>query len=235
MIQSGFLFESPEEIWLRVFRDLKPRTAPPRFAIEFRRYANPDTRAVMSDGVITVRMSDLLEGAPPRIIEALAYMLLGKLFRKQVSAVYSHRYRTYLNRKEVRRSIHLVRQIRGRKFISGPEGERHNLEEIFERLNATYFGGLMARPQLGWSRKGSRITLGHFDPSHNAIILSKLLDGPKIPPVVVEYVMYHEMLHLKFPTIHEGSRRRIHTADFRQAEKTYPHLAQAREWLKTHL
>ena len=81
----------------------------------------------------------------------------------------------------MRRQAHLVRQIRGRKFISGPQGAHFNLEEIFEQLNAAYFDGMLGRPQLGWSRGASRTMLGHFDPSHNAIIISRIFDRPECP------------------------------------------------------
>ena len=92
------------------------------------------------------------EGAPAPVLEALAHILLGKLYRKEVPRIYAHRYKLYLNRREVRRQAHLLRQIRGRKFISGPRGKVHDLEEIFERLNRQYLDGMLGRPQLGWSR-----------------------------------------------------------------------------------
>ena len=132
----------------------------------------------------------------------------------------------------MRRQAHLVRQIRGRKFISGPQGERHNLEEIFDRLNARFFDGLLGRPQLGWSRTASRNMLGHFDPSHNAIIISRVFDREGVPAAALEYVMFHEMLHLRFPAEHSGSHRRVHTKAFREAERGYPELKEAKELLK---
>ena len=86
-----------------------------------------------------MRISDLLESAPAPVMEALAFILLGKLYRKVIPRLYAHRYRLYLNRKDMRRQAQLVRQVRGRKFISGPQGELHNLEEIFERLERAFF------------------------------------------------------------------------------------------------
>jgi hypothetical protein len=233
MVVEPTLFpETPEQIYERVFRDLKPRTKPPRILVEFCSFANPDSFVLLKEHTLRVRMTDLLAGAPASVIEALAYILLGKLFRKAVPASYPHRYKVYLNRKDMRRNVHLVRQIRGRKFVSGPQGQRFNLDEIFERLNLEHFDGLLARPQLGWSRGASRTLLGHYDPSHNAIIISKLLDGPKIPPEVTEYVVFHEMLHLRYPVIHEGARRRVHTHAFREAERAWPGFKQVKEMLK---
>ena len=148
--------------------------------MEFCRFANADNFIRLENGALHVRMSDLLAGAPAPVIEALAHILLGKLYRKETPRIYSHRYRLYLNRRDMRRQAHLVRQIRGRKFISGPQGAHFNLEEIFERLNAAYFDGMLGRPQLGWSRGASRSMLGHFDPSHNAIIISRIFDRPAV-------------------------------------------------------
>jgi len=231
-VQSSLFFETPEEIYARVFRELKPRTALPELRVEFCRFANADSFIRLEGGRLHVRISDLLAGAPAPVTEALAYILLGKLYRKPVARVYGHRYRLYLNRRDVRRQVHLVRQVRGRKFISGPQGEFRNLERTFERLNQQFFDGLLGRPQLGWSRRPSRGLLGHFDPSHNAIIISRLFDQERIPELALEYVMFHEMLHLRFPVDHNGARRRVHTPEFREAEKKFPRLKEVKELLR---
>jgi hypothetical protein len=230
--QSALLFESAEEIYARIFREFKPRTPLPSITVEFCRFANADSFIRMESGAIHVRISDLLEGAPASVVEALAYILLSKLFRRPIARIYSHRYRLYLNRREVRRQMHLVRQIRGRKFVSGPQGSHYNLAAVFEGLNAEHFEGLLARPQLGWSRGASRNMLGHFDPSHNAIIISRIFDRPVVPELALQYVMFHEMLHLQHPVEHNGARRRVHTREFRAAEKKFARLKEAKELLK---
>lgn len=231
-LQSTLFFETPAEIYTRVFRELKPRTDPPAIFVEFRPFANADSFIQMTDGEVRVRMADVLEGAPAPVMEALAYILIGKLFRRPVARTYSHRYRLYLNRRDMRDRMHVIRQIRGRKFISGPVGRHHNLEEIFEDLNARFFDGLMGRPQLGWSRRPSRTMLGHFDPSHNAIIISRIFDTRQVSRVALEYVLFHEMLHLRYPVDHRGVRRRVHTREFRAAEKLFPQLGEAKGILK---
>ena len=231
-LQATLLFETPAEIYARVFRHLKPRTQPPAVRVEFCRFANADCLIRLEQGDLHARISDLFEGAPAPVMEALAFILLGKLFRRPVARIYAHRYRLYLNRKDMRRKMHLVRQIRGRKFISGPRGACYDLEEIFDQLNARYFYGLMGRPSLGWSRGASRSMLGHFDPSHNAIIISRIFDREAAPRLALEYVMFHEMLHLRYPVDHNGARRRVHTREFREAEKEFAALREAKEILK---
>jgi hypothetical protein len=231
-VQSALLFESVEQIFARVFREWKPRTSLAGVEVVFRPFANANSFIHLEADRLRVRLPDVLQGAPAPILEALANILIAKLYRRPVPAAFNDRYRRYMNRREMRRSLNLLRQIRGRKFISGPAGEVYNLEEIFEQLNAAHFHGLMARPALGWSRQPSRTTLGHWDPSHNAIILSKLLDRPQTPRLAVEYVLFHEMLHLRFPVDHRGARRRVHTGEYKEAEKTFPRLREAKELLR---
>ncbi len=231
-VESVLFFETPEQIFARVFRTLKPRTAMPEVEIHFRKFANANSSIRLQEGRMVVKITDLLQGAPAPILESLAYILVSKLFRKPVPSIYNHRYRLYLNRQDVRRSLHLVRQERGRKFVSGPKGAHYDLDEIFDELNFRHFHGLMAKPDLGWSRRPSKTLLGHYDPSHNAIILSSALDREKVLRIAVEYVMFHEMLHLRYPVQHKGSRRCVHTPEFKAAEKQFPGLADAKKALK---
>src|SRR5512135_2533764 len=109
-LQSSLFFETPEEIWARVFRELKPRTPLPELSVEFCRFANADSFIRLENGRLHIRISDLLAGAPSPVMDALAHILLGKLYRKPVARMYAHRYRLYLNRRDVRRQAHLVRQ-----------------------------------------------------------------------------------------------------------------------------
>src|SRR5260370_37247287 len=194
LVATAVLFETPEEIFLRVFGELRPRTKRPAVEIEYCEFANANSLLRWEEERLGVRMTDVLEGAPAPVLEALAYILISKLLRRPVPRTYADRYRRYLNRKEMRRSLHLVRQARGRKFVSGGKGSHYDLDEIFERLNFRYFHGLMARPLLGWSRGASRSMLGHFDPSHNAIIVSRVFDGEKAPSLSLQHVLSHNCL-----------------------------------------
>ena len=62
-------FETPEEIYARVFRELKPRTAVPEMRVEFCRFANADSFIRLEDGRLLVRISDILAGAPAPVTE----------------------------------------------------------------------------------------------------------------------------------------------------------------------
>ena len=223
---------TPEQIYARVFRELKPRTPLPAIVVEFRRYANANAQVKLAGGVLAVRLADMLAGAPESVQEALAEILMAKLFRRPVPAASNERYRRYMNRRDVRRSLDLIRQTRGRKHLGDPRGRQYDLVAIFEDLNLRYFFGLMARPALGWSRRPSRTTLGHYDASHHAIVLSCHLDRPDIPALAVEYVMFHEMLHLRHPVEHAGARRCVHTRAFKDEEKRFEGFREAKALLR---
>jgi hypothetical protein len=231
-VESALLFETPEQIFARVFRNLHLRGGTPSIVVEFCEFANANSFIRLEQGRLHVRLTDVLCEAPAPIIEALAYILISKLYRKPIPRIFSHRYRLYLNRRDIRQALHTLRKARGRKLVSSPQGACHNLVELFEEMNARYFNGLMARPDLGWSLRPSRSILGHYDPGHHMIVLSSVLDKPEVPRLAVEYVMFHEMLHLRFPVEHRGVRRCVHTPDFKLAEKEFKELKQAKELLK---
>jgi predicted metal-dependent hydrolase len=231
-VASSLFFETPEAIFRRVCAEIRPRTPVPPLGVEYKAFANADSHVRLEKGAITVRISDLLESAPAPVTEALAHILLGKLFRRPAAKQYEHRYRLYMNRRDMRRQINTVRQERGRKVHRGASGLVYNLEDIFEQLNREHFGGMMARPELGWSHVRSRTRLGHFDPSHNMIMISRIFDDPRAPRLALEYVMFHEMLHLHYPVDHSGARRCVHTPEFKAHEKQFPAFREAKALLK---
>lgn len=211
---------------------MKPRTPVPSIRVEFRRYANANAQIRVENGVLRVRLADTLAAAPEDTLEALAEILLSKLFRRPVPAACQERYRRWLNRREVRLGLDRVRRDRGHKRVLPAQGRYYDLEALFEDLNFRYFHGLMARPEIGWSLQASRTMLGHYDPTHNTIVLSRILDREEAPRLAVEYVLFHEMLHVKHPVEIRGLRRSVHTKAFKEAEKTFESLREAKALLR---
>ncbi len=219
-------------IFQESYHELRPRAPIPELNVEFFAFANINNTIRLREGKLLVRVSDLLEGAPEIVLRALAHILLAKMYRKPVSREHSTRYRRYVASHDIAKKAHLVRQVRGRKRIESPEGRAYNLDEIFESLNARFFHGLLARPQMTWSRDRARNSLGHYDPAHNAIVVSRVFDHARVPRYAVEYIVYHEMLHLKHPVKLRGSRRCVHSAEFQIEEKMFPQLEEAKRFLR---
>lgn len=219
------------EILQECYRELRPRAPMPEFRVEFFPFANINNTIRLRDGLVLVRISDLLEGAPRGVLAAIAHILLAKLYRKPIDAGEAARYRRYVGSQEMARKSHLIRQVRGRKRLGSPRGRVYDLEQIFDGLNQRFFHGLLARPLMTWSQNHARQMLGHYDPAHNAIVVSRALDRERVPRFVVEYLVYHEMLHLKHPVKLRGSRRCVHSSEFAAEEKLFPHLDEARRFL----
>ena len=219
-------------IFQECYRELRPGTDPPPFTIDFFAFANVNNTIRLREGKLLVRLSDLLEGAPDPVLRAIAHILLAKIYRKPIERTQAARYRRYVHSHDIRSKAHLVRQARGRKRIGPAKGRVYDLDQIFEDLNLRLFGGMMARPQMSWSQGRARNLLGHYDPAHNAIVVSRIFDHPAVPRYAVEYIVYHEMLHLRHPVKLNGSRRCVHSAEFRAEEKLFPQLEAAQRFLR---
>jgi predicted metal-dependent hydrolase len=223
---------NPLQIFEQAYRDLRPDADLPGLKVEFFPFTSIKNTIRMREGKLLVRLSDLLEGAPAPVLRAIAHILLAKMYRRAIDREAAARYRKYVSSHHVSRKAHLVRQMRGRKRLDSAQGRTYDLEALFEDLNQRFFHGLMARPQMTWSRDHARNSLGHYDPAHNAIVVSRIFDHPKVPRFAVEYIVYHEMLHLKHPVRLRGSRRCVHSADFQAEEKLFPQLDEVKQFLR---
>jgi predicted metal-dependent hydrolase len=220
------------EIFHEVYGELRPRTPAPPMHLRFYPFVSINNTIRLRQGEIYARLSDLLEGAPESVLHAIAHILLAKLYRKPIDRTQRARYRRYVASHDISTKARLVRQVRGRKHIHSARGYHYHLEEIFDDLNRRFFHGLMGRPQLTWSRKQARSSLGHYDPAHNAIVISRVFDHPRVPRYAVEYILFHEMLHLKHPVKVRGSRRCVHSREFHDEERLFPELERARRFLR---
>lgn len=110
-------------------------------------------------------------------------------------------------------------------------GSAHDLAESFQRVNHTYFSGKLDRPNLVWNTRLTHRKFGHYQWDTDTVMLSRSLDHPEIPDLVVDYVMYHELLHKKLGAKQAKHNRIAHTGEFRQAESQFKNLAQAKRIL----
>src|SRR5215472_12206122 len=219
-------------IFEEAYSEVRPHASLPEFEVRFFAFTTLNNPIRLRRGRILVRLSDLLEGAPKGVLHAILHILIAKLYRISIEAAYAARYRKFTGSSAMAAKSHLIRQMRGRKRVHSPSGDHYHLEEIFDDLNHRFFHGLMARPQMTWSGNHSRQNLGHYDPAHNTIVVSRIFDHPAVPRYAIEYLVYHEMLHLRHPVKLRGSRRCVHPRAFKEEEKLFPHLEAAKRYLK---
>ena len=219
-------------IFQEEYRVLRPRAPMPPIVVRFRRFTSLNTRIRLRDGQILASLSDLLEGAPESVIRAIAHILLAKLYKKPIDAAHNLRYKRFSSSAAVTRQTELIRGARGSKRFFGPEGRFFNLDEVFDTLNVRFFGGLLGRPELTWSEGIAKRSLGHYDAAHNTIVVSRVFDRPSSPRYAVEYLLYHEMLHLKHPVKMRGLRRCVHSREFKADESLFPQLKEAQAFIR---
>ena len=204
----------------------------PQFQVEYRAFAGLRSSVRLRGNRAVVRMSDLLADAAPLVIESVAEILLARLFRRHASREACACYLAWNMSPEVRSRVDEARRVRGRKRLLPAQGRYFNLQSVFDQLNQRFFQGQLTVLRIGWSPMRSRTLLGHYDSSHRTITISRWFDSASVPPYLVAYLVYHEMLHIKCPTEHNGHRRVVHSRAFREAEKQFPHYEEACKQLK---
>jgi hypothetical protein len=233
MSQSTFHLQ---RIFGEAFRQLDPsgrrfRLKLADIEVRFFPYAGLHHTIRVRAGRVYVRLSDVFKSAPPEVIRALAFLLVARLLSRKPSATHERLYRSYAFSPQILRASDIARQKRGRKVISSAEGKVYNLDRLFLRLNRRYFAGEIEKPVLTWSKRRARSILGHHDAVHNTITVSKALDSRDVPEWFVEYILYHEMLHIKHPAKLINGRRRYHTPAFRSEEQRFQRYQAAQDWL----
>ena len=100
-------------------------------------------------------------------------------------------------------------------------GRAHDLDESFTRVNRAYFKGQMARPALTWNQTLTASKFGHYKQAGDTIMISVSLDSPDVSTMLLDYVMYHELLHKKHGSTIINGRRLAHTPAFRDDERRF--------------
>jgi butyrate kinase len=82
-----------------------------------------------------------------------------------------------------------------------------------------------------WSTTPTVRKLGQYDVTRDCITVSSSLDAPGVPAYVVDYVLYHELLHKVLGTERINGRRRIHTPEFHAAERKFKQYGEAQAFI----
>ncbi len=103
--------------------------------------------------------------------------------------------------------------------IAIPKTKTHPvLEESFKRVNEKYFYGLMERPNLVW-KGNSKTRLASYDYQSDTVSVSNIF--LEADDEIVDYLIYHEMLHKKLKYYHKNGKSVHHTGEFRERENKY--------------
>lgn len=132
------------------------------------------------------------------------------------------------------------RRTRRRPHRIVTEGDFHDLQDIFDELNARYFDGAIdARitwgPRTRSTRRRNSIKMGSYSVEEKLIRLHRTLDRPFVPRFFVAWIVYHEMLHQVHEAPLVAGRRRFHTPAFNADEARFHRYDEARTWERDNL
>jgi hypothetical protein len=218
-------------LFQRVYTRLGCEGRPPRFQVEFYPYTNLVLTIRRREEAIFVRFSDLMRQCSLPVMEGAAALLLSRIYRRRPPKSLVQPYLDYTRSERTRQRIQRMRRRRVRPAAVDAQGRHFDLSGMFDSLNVKFFGGNLERPHLGWSNRSWRRQFGCYDPGPNQILLNRRMDHPTVPQFVVEYVLFHEMLHVKHPTRRSGCTLISHSKEFRAEEKQFPEFDRARRFL----
>ncbi|HEX6125457.1 MAG TPA: SprT-like domain-containing protein [Pyrinomonadaceae bacterium] len=223
------------EFYEEAFNKLGGGREIPDIDISFYPYVGLNQTIRVRNGRVFVRIADMCRDMPERPHRALAFILVAKLLGRRVPREADRVYSEYIKTAEMRDRSNDRKRSHGRKIVTTAKGETYDLDEIFDNLNFWYFRERLEKPVLTWSAKKTYRILGHHDATHETIVVSRSLDSPRVPRFVVEYIVFHEMLHIHHPTVHHNGRRYNHTPAFRRDERRFKHYREAEDWIEQNV
>ncbi|MGV8086682.1 MAG: hypothetical protein ACP5N1_03555 [Candidatus Woesearchaeota archaeon] len=95
------------------------------------------------------------------------------------------------------------------------------LEESFNKVNDTFFNGMIEKPNLVFANESFR-KLGSYEYSTDTINVSTIFRNlPSTEKKFLEYIIYHELLHKKHSFNVKNGRHQAHTTAFRNDEAKF--------------
>ncbi|WP_375755967.1 hypothetical protein [Corallococcus exercitus] len=196
----------------------------------------------LPDGV-RLRLHHLFLDAPDPVVRALALYVAGDTAAREVLEAFSHAHQGRVRRE---RKPGAPLRTRGRCF---------DLKAVHARLDAAYFDGRVQGVEVGWARRPPRRTrrtihLGGYDARLREVRVHPALDRPTVPAFVVDFIVFHALLHADLataptgqddgPDLHEahdaaGRCAAEHTPAFLAREAAFPLREAAWRWLLENL
>ena len=201
-----------EEAYRELFPDKEPKL---NFYIKYSNHFNSYNANVKMHGQsLTFHFSRKWKTVSREIQMGLMQELFCKLFKSKRKTMNMDLYRIFL------KNVHIAIP----KTKNDPV-----LEASFNRMNDLFFSGMMDRPNLQWGTDSTGL-LGRYEYGSDTITMSTIFQDAR--EELLDYVMYHEMLHKKFKFESKNGRTLHHSKEFRKEEAKYPNHSAMDEDLK---
>ncbi len=187
----------------QAYKELFPEKEIPICSLEYSGRLKPfNGRIQVSGNSVKITMSKTWRGVLPEIQKGLFQELLVRVFKVKKQTINMELYHNFIRnlpRIAIKKKTHPV------------------LEKSFERVNRLLFNGIMEQPNLKIGKGINR--LGTYEYTTDTVTISQiLLENPEL----MDYVMYHELLHKKHQYKNHFGRCTHHSREFLQDEKRFP-------------
>jgi hypothetical protein len=180
---------------------------------------------------VSICISDYLEDAPEDVLESLASYLIPKAFGISPPEERCERYLDFLRSRQFwqgKRSMYLSR---ARNLSVEPKGRWRDLKTVFDYVNSSYFGNKVRDPTLAWVAESPARRLGYYFDPLDLLVVNRVFDAERVPRYVLEFVIYHELLHHIDAESGKRTQRVHHTKSFREQECKFSSYVEAEKWL----
>jgi len=183
-----------------------------------------------SGNCIDVMISDYLIDAPEDVIADFSQTVIGTIANRRPT--YGKTYLDWVRSDGYINSKRKIYLRRSRNLTGSPQGNERDLIESLDRLldSRLLEPDSISNSFFSWTKMSSVRRFGFCSPMMRVVGISCTLDDASVPEFVLDYVVYHESLHLA-----QGYQpgRRPHSKEFRANERKYPKHEEAETYLKT--
>ncbi len=180
-----------------------------------------------------IRISDMLKGAPDPVMASIYEILLCKTFRISSYHRANLVYNRYLASSELPALNSISISFSRNSIPPDHRNKSSELERRFKHLKQRYFQGQIENLEIYWINRKSRRILGQYVPHRKEILINRILDHPLVPKSVIDFVLYHEMLHSVIqPRISKTGRKMVHHGEFKRKEKQFEGYLFADEFIR---
>ena len=181
-----------------------------------------------SHGKADFRVSDYLSGAGREMLEGIARALFSRISGCEMG--YPEEMREWVASESFIKKKQPVYIRRSKTLTRSPKGEHRDLRDSYRRL--TEAGLIPHDPDVRvlWTTEHNIRRVGYCSVLMKVIAVSSVFDNEMIPEFVLDYVVYHEFLHILVGFDPFG---RNHSPDFVKEEQRYPKRKEAEEWVKS--
>jgi len=179
-------------------------------------------------GWIEFEASDYLKDAPENVLKGIAEMIFSRISRRSDDK-YSDAMLEWMTSDTFVKKNRPMYLKRAKNLARTPRGTHKDLSDSYKRLVemglAPYDDDLV----LTWTKQPNVKRIGYCSVLMKVIAISSIFDTTSIPDFVLDFVLYHELIHLGkgFDPFDQN-----HDNDFRALEEMHPMRSEAEDWLK---